>query len=105
MLSKGFGRKLFLRILNYLINKFQEWLNTVSGKSLSLLALAQYHQAQVCEETKEIGEQLSRLKESHRLLEKCNTYLPISIHYSAQNASIRKFLDQSIKDNDFIVSF
>lgn len=72
---------------------------------MSLLALAQYHQAQVCQEAKEIGEQLSRLKEAHCLMEKCNIYLPILVHYSSEISAIKKFLDQSLKDNNFIVSF
>ena len=80
----------------------QEWLNVVSGKSLALSAIAQYHQAQVSEEAKEIGEQISRLKEAHRLMEKCNNYLSLVTHYSSEIASIKKFLDQSIKDNNFI---
>ena len=80
----------------------QEWLNVVSGKSLALSAIAQYHQAHVSEEAKEIGEQISRLKEAHRLMEKCNNYLPLVTHYSSEIASIKKFLDQSIKDNNFI---
>lgn len=65
---------------------------------------AQYHQAQLADESKEIGEQIARLKEANRLMEQTNSYLPLASNFSTENAAIKKALDAANKDNDFIVS-
>uniref|UniRef100_A0A915EJP3 BRO1 domain-containing protein n=1 Tax=Ditylenchus dipsaci TaxID=166011 RepID=A0A915EJP3_9BILA len=80
----------------------KEWLKIVSGKSLAYTAIAQYHQSNVAEDAKEIGEQLARLKEAIRLMDQANSYLTVTSHFSAENAAIKKSWEQANKDNDFI---
>jgi programmed cell death 6-interacting protein len=80
----------------------KEWSKIVTGKSFAYAAIAQYHQAQVADETKEIAEQLSRLKEASRLMEQTNNYLPISNNFQTESSAIKKSLDSANKDNDFI---
>ncbi|KAI1724665.1 BRO1-like domain-containing protein [Ditylenchus destructor] len=80
----------------------KDWLRIVTGKSLAYSAIAQHHQAQVVGEAKEIGEQISRLKEAARLMEQTNNYLPLTSNFSSDNAAIKKALEQAVKDNDFI---
>jgi len=42
----------------------QDWLNSVSGKQASYHAVAQYYQSMVASESKEFGEQITRLRVS-----------------------------------------
>ncbi|VDM47013.1 unnamed protein product [Toxocara canis] len=79
----------------------KEWVNTVTGKSLAMSALAQYHQAMVNADAKEIGEQLSRLTEAQSLMNQANSYLPSST-FATQTALIQKAYTAAKKDNDFI---
>ncbi|KAH7731130.1 alix-SF [Aphelenchoides avenae] len=79
----------------------KEWLNTVAGKSLAYNALAQFQQAEACGESKDIGEQLSRLKEADKLMEQSKTYVP-SGTFGTEQALIKKSLAQATKDNDFL---
>ncbi|VDK46269.1 unnamed protein product [Anisakis simplex] len=79
----------------------KEWVNTVTGKSLAMSALAQYHQAMVCADSKQISEQLSRLTEAQSLISQANGYLPSSA-FSTQTSIIQKAYQTAKKDNDFI---
>ncbi|CAI2348068.1 unnamed protein product [Caenorhabditis sp. 36 PRJEB53466] len=81
----------------------KEWNNMVNGKTLAYSALAQFHQAEVNGENREIGEQLSRLAEALRLFETAQKYLPKDVTgiwdlYPA----ISKAHVAAKKDNDFI---
>ncbi|CAJ0578562.1 unnamed protein product, partial [Mesorhabditis spiculigera] len=78
----------------------KEWLNTVTGKMLAYQALAQYHQAQVCEDEKKVGEQIARLTEAQRLSQQATKYLGGAL--DEQMALIPKALTAAKKDNDFI---
>uniref|UniRef100_A0A8R1IJ38 BRO1 domain-containing protein n=1 Tax=Caenorhabditis japonica TaxID=281687 RepID=A0A8R1IJ38_CAEJA len=82
----------------------KEWSAIVNGKTLAYAALAQFHQAEVNGENREIGEQLSRLAESLKLFETAQKYLPKDLTgiwdlYPA----ISKAHVAAKKDNDFIV--
>lgn len=74
----------------------------MNGKFLALSALAQFHASQVSGDAKEIGEQISRLNESKKLMEQANSYLS-SQPFATEYAAIQKALTQANKDNDFIV--
>uniref|UniRef100_A0A0R3RFX1 BRO1 domain-containing protein n=1 Tax=Elaeophora elaphi TaxID=1147741 RepID=A0A0R3RFX1_9BILA len=79
----------------------KEWTNTVKGKALGLSALAQYHKALDNADSKNIGEQLSRLMESQSLMQQAVSYVPHGI-FDVQNAAIEKAYTAAKKDNDFI---
>ncbi|KAK0414293.1 hypothetical protein QR680_007253 [Steinernema hermaphroditum] len=79
----------------------KEWLNTANAKGLAMSALAQYHQANVNAEAKDIGEQLSRLTESMRLMEMSTNFIPAST-FSNEQKAIEKAHAGAKKDNDFI---
>uniref|UniRef100_A0A1I7ZGC7 BRO1 domain-containing protein n=1 Tax=Steinernema glaseri TaxID=37863 RepID=A0A1I7ZGC7_9BILA len=79
----------------------KEWLNAVNAKGLALCALAQYHQANVNADSKDIGEQLSRLTEAMRLMELTGNYVPSST-FTAHQKAIEKAHAGAKKDNDFI---
>ena len=68
--------------------------------------LAQYHQSLANNENKEIGEELSRLQESLRLLQQAQSYFASAglSAFSTEQGIIQKAFDTAKKDNDFIVS-
>ncbi|KJH50646.1 BRO1-like domain protein [Dictyocaulus viviparus] len=78
-----------------------EWVQIVSGKTLGFQAIAQFHQAEVNEEERSMGEELSRLGEALRLSETAAKYLPAGC-LSEQLTSIAKMYAAAKKDNDFI---
>ncbi|MCP9260327.1 Apoptosis-linked 2-interacting protein X 1 [Dirofilaria immitis] len=79
----------------------KEWTNTIKGKALGLSALAQYHKAFDNADSKNIGEQLSRLAESLSLMQQANSYMPHGT-FDIQYAAIEKAYASAKKDNDFI---
>ncbi|TKR87931.1 hypothetical protein L596_012257 [Steinernema carpocapsae] len=79
----------------------KEWLNLVNGKSLAMNGLANFHQANINAEAKDIGEQLSRLTESLRLMEMTSNYIPAGT-YANETKLIEKAHAGAKKDNDFI---
>uniref|UniRef100_A0A8R1TL16 BRO1 domain-containing protein n=1 Tax=Onchocerca volvulus TaxID=6282 RepID=A0A8R1TL16_ONCVO len=79
----------------------KEWTNIIKGKALGLSALAQYHKAFDNADSKNIGEQLSRLTESHSLMQQANSYMPHGT-FDVQFAAIEKAYASAKKDNDFI---
>ncbi|VDO42629.1 unnamed protein product [Brugia timori] len=82
----------------------KDWTNTVKGKALGLSALAQYHKAVDNADSKNIGEQLSRLIESQSLMQQAISYMPHET-FNIQYAAIEKAYTSAKKDNDFIVIF
>ena len=62
--------------------------------------MAQYHSGEISGEEQAYGEQIARLKEAQRLMDQSNSYIPSG--FPEQTAIIRKTLERSIKDNDFI---
>uniref|UniRef100_A0A915CYB7 BRO1 domain-containing protein n=1 Tax=Ditylenchus dipsaci TaxID=166011 RepID=A0A915CYB7_9BILA len=80
----------------------KEWIKTVSGKSLAYASIAQYHQSNVAGEAKNIGEQLVRLKEATRLMDRASVYLTDSSQFSVLMADIKKSFERVNKQNDFI---
>ncbi|VDN82687.1 unnamed protein product [Brugia pahangi] len=79
----------------------KDWTNTVKGKALGLSALAQYHKAVDNADSKNIGEQLSRLIESQSLMQQAISYMPHET-FNIQYAAIEKAYTSAKKDNDFI---
>ncbi|KAL3998585.1 Apoptosis-linked gene 2-interacting protein X 1 [Acanthocheilonema viteae] len=79
----------------------KEWINTVKGKALGLSALSQYHKAMDNADSKNIGEQLSRLIEAQSLMQQATSYMPHGT-FDIQNAAIEKAYAVAKKDNDFI---
>ncbi|VDK84872.1 unnamed protein product [Litomosoides sigmodontis] len=79
----------------------KEWTNTVKGKALGFSALAQYHKALDNGNSKNIGEQLSRLIESQSLMQQAISYMP-SGTFDMHNTAIEKAYAAAKKDNDFI---
>uniref|UniRef100_A0A0N5AMA9 BRO1 domain-containing protein n=1 Tax=Syphacia muris TaxID=451379 RepID=A0A0N5AMA9_9BILA len=79
----------------------KDWLNTVTGKSLAMSALAQFHQSEACGDSREIGEQLSRLGQAVTLMQQANGYLHSSA-FAKDTAEIQKTYQTAKKDNDFI---
>uniref|UniRef100_A0AC35UA02 BRO1 domain-containing protein n=1 Tax=Rhabditophanes sp. KR3021 TaxID=114890 RepID=A0AC35UA02_9BILA len=79
----------------------KEWMATVTGKEMTMLGFAQYHQSQVAENEKNYGEVLSRLLESLSILKKSGEYIaPSSI--SGETDQIKAAYETSKKHNDMI---
>lgn len=81
---------------------------TVNGKHNVFLGLAHYHKSVVSNEKKEIGEELSRLQESVKLMGQAQNYFQqagVPNAFKAEIAIIQKAHDSAKKDNDFIVCF
>ncbi|EJD74895.1 apoptosis-linked 2-interacting protein X 1 [Loa loa] len=79
----------------------KEWTNTLKGKAFGLSALAQYHKAVDNADSKNIGEQLSRLTESQSLMQQAVSCMPHGT-FDVQYAAIQKAYASAKKDNDFI---
>ncbi|ULU01765.1 hypothetical protein L3Y34_001811 [Caenorhabditis briggsae] len=81
----------------------KEWSSIVNGKTIAYQALAQFHQSEVNGESRQIGEQLSRLAESLKLFETAQKYLPKDITGIWDiYPTVSKAHTAAKKDNDFI---
>lgn len=79
------------------------WLNAVSGKKMVYSALSQFHHAQALEEAKEdFGEQLTRLSEALKLLNKAKSLANNNAFYKETVEKVTKVFEKTKRENDYI---
>lgn len=82
----------------------KDWNSIVSMKQMAFLGIAEYHQALVCGERKDFGEQIARLQKSVENLKtaenKASYYFTAS--YKIFVGKAERLLEEARKDNDFI---
>lgn len=76
---------------------FQEWQSTVAGKLAAYAGLAQFQQARIAANNAAIGEQIARLTEASKQMEKGGK------DFANELVEIKKLLAAANKDNDFLV--
>ncbi|KAI1729533.1 BRO1-like domain-containing protein [Ditylenchus destructor] len=81
----------------------KSWLNAVTGKKQLYSALAQFHQTQALADAKDdFGEQLSRLGEAQKLLNKAKSAASNSAFYKETVEKVTKALEKAKRENDYI---
>lgn len=78
----------------------------MTGKKQLYSALAQFHQTQALADAKDdFGEQLSRLGEAQKLLNKAKSAASNSAFYKETVEKVTKALEKAKRENDYIVCF
>ncbi|KAH7726019.1 ALX-1 protein [Aphelenchoides avenae] len=74
----------------------KEWQSTVAGKLAAYAGLAQFHEARIAANNTAIGEQIARLTEASKQLEKGGK------DFANELTEVKKLLAAANKDNDFL---
>lgn len=80
----------------------KDYISIVAGKQAAFHGIAEYHQALVCKQKSEIGEQLARLSHAQELMKAAENRAGVNITYRDYLGQINRLYEETKKDNDFI---
>ncbi|XP_013400625.1 programmed cell death 6-interacting protein [Lingula anatina] len=78
------------------------WISVTAGKQAAYHAMAEYHQAMVCQQNHAYGEEIARLQHAKELMQAAVTRGGKEVNFSEKMAKIQRALDSAEKDNNFI---
>lgn len=80
----------------------QDWLSIVNSKQAAFGAVAELHQALVCQAKKDVGEELARLGHAMELMKTAEARAGVAFSFRDDAKKIARIYEETKKDNDFI---
>ncbi|XP_023235406.1 programmed cell death 6-interacting protein-like [Centruroides sculpturatus] len=80
----------------------KDYIPIIAGKQAAFHAIAEYHQALVCKQKSNIGEEIARLSHAQDLMKAAENRAGINFNYKDYVGQINRLYEETKKDNDFI---
>lgn len=80
----------------------RDWLSIVNSKQAAFGAVAELHQALVCQAKKDVGEELARLGHAMELMKTAEARAGVAFSFRDDAKKIARIYEETKKDNDFI---